>query len=252
MGMHSSSCILHTVFVAFLTLLCISDSICVNQRCDSEWCTNKAKMEPGKLSALASSPDGVNHMVFVPTDWKPGAEKKPPIIMFLHGGGGVNKDSAVRGISLGNMLAGGKPNPYDDPNLKVDSADENVEFAAAFPFIAILPVSSQRGWQPQFPGLIKLLDMAIKDLNGDPTRVYLTGQSMGGNGAWALGAAYPDRFAAMIPICGGFGEGVSPPDAQFLEALKSMPLWTFHAEDDGMVPCTGTDVTVEALKVTGS
>ena len=30
--------------------------------------------------------------------------------------------------------------------------------------------------------------------------MYLTGLSMGGFGTWALAGAYPDRFAAIIPI----------------------------------------------------
>ena len=37
----------------------------------------------------------------------------------------------------------------------------------------------------------------------DRGRVYLTGISMGGYGAWALAALYPTRFAALVPICGG-------------------------------------------------
>lgn len=38
--------------------------------------------------------------------------------------------------------------------------------------------------------------------NVDDTRVYLTGASMGGEGTWRLGLLYPDRFAAMAPVCG--------------------------------------------------
>ena len=37
----------------------------------------------------------------------------------------------------------------------------------------------------------------------DPTRVYVTGLSMGGYGTWRLVAAHPERFAAAVPICGG-------------------------------------------------
>jgi len=36
----------------------------------------------------------------------------------------------------------------------------------------------------------------------DPERVYLTGHSMGGHGAWILGAQFPDRFAAVGPSAG--------------------------------------------------
>lgn len=36
----------------------------------------------------------------------------------------------------------------------------------------------------------------------DPIRTYLTGHSMGGHGAWYLGATYPDRWAAVSPMAG--------------------------------------------------
>jgi len=204
-------------------------------------------MEPGKLSGVTTSPAGVDHMIFLPADWKVNGPKHP-VVLFLHGAGGVKKPSGVTSISLGNMVGGGKPNPYNDPGLKVDSEDENMEFAASFPCITIFPVASQRGWQTQFPGLIQLVDSVLSDLNGDPSRVYLTGQSMGGNGGWKLGMENPDRFAAMAIFCGGYD--IDPAEAA--ETLKTMPIWTFHAEDDGMVPVTGTDAIVEALKAAGS
>ena len=40
------------------------------------------------------------------------------------------------------------------------------------------------------------------DLRGDPTRVYLTGQSMGGHGAWTFVAQQPRFFAAVAVVCG--------------------------------------------------
>ena len=42
-----------------------------------------------------------------------------------------------------------------------------------------------------------------KDYKIDAKRLYLTGLSMGGFGTWSLAAKYPDRWAAIVPICGG-------------------------------------------------
>jgi dienelactone hydrolase len=39
-------------------------------------------------------------------------------------------------------------------------------------------------------------------LKPDPSRIYLTGHSMGGHGTWHLGATFPDRFAAIAPSAG--------------------------------------------------
>jgi poly(3-hydroxybutyrate) depolymerase len=49
---------------------------------------------------------------------------------------------------------------------------------------------------------LEVLDLAKKDLQPDPQRIYLTGHSMGGHGTWFLGATYPDKWAAMAPCAG--------------------------------------------------
>ncbi|UCD53494.1 MAG: prolyl oligopeptidase family serine peptidase, partial [Phycisphaerales bacterium] len=49
---------------------------------------------------------------------------------------------------------------------------------------------------------MEVLDLARASLPHDPSRVYLTGHSMGGHGAWHLGVTYPDRFAAVGPSAG--------------------------------------------------
>lgn len=49
---------------------------------------------------------------------------------------------------------------------------------------------------------LEVLDDAKASLGFDPERVYLTGHSMGGHGAWILGSTYPDRFAAIGPSAG--------------------------------------------------
>lgn len=49
---------------------------------------------------------------------------------------------------------------------------------------------------------LEVLAQAEKELRPDPSRIYLTGHSMGGHGAWQLGAIYPDHFAAVGPSAG--------------------------------------------------
>lgn len=46
---------------------------------------------------------------------------------------------------------------------------------------------------------MEVLDHAQRTLGSDPQRTYLTGHSMGGHGAWHVGATFPDRFAALGP-----------------------------------------------------
>jgi len=49
---------------------------------------------------------------------------------------------------------------------------------------------------------LEVLDQVRGTLASDPSRVYLTGHSMGGHGTWILGSTYPDRFAAIGPSAG--------------------------------------------------
>ena len=49
---------------------------------------------------------------------------------------------------------------------------------------------------------IEVLDLASRQLDPDPRRVYLTGHSMGGHGTWHVGVTFPDRFAAIAPSAG--------------------------------------------------
>jgi dienelactone hydrolase len=49
---------------------------------------------------------------------------------------------------------------------------------------------------------IEVLDRAVSEFKPDPSRVYLTGHSMGGHGTWQIGAHFPGRFAAIAPSAG--------------------------------------------------
>jgi hypothetical protein len=49
---------------------------------------------------------------------------------------------------------------------------------------------------------MEVLADAESSYQTDPDRTYLTGHSMGGHGAWYLGATYPDRWAAIAPMAG--------------------------------------------------
>ncbi len=73
-----------------------------------------------------------------------------------------------------------------------------------------------------------LWDHVIMTQSVDPSRIYLTGLSMGEHGFRALATAYPDFFAAVAPIC---GRG-APAQAH---RIKKLPLWVFHGDADDIV-----------------
>ncbi len=74
---------------------------------------------------------------------------------------------------------------------------------------------------------------------------------MGGYGTWRLGLMYPERFAAIAPICGG-GDILSVLlSSQKAEAIKSLGVWAFHGEQDPVVPVAESERMVTALKRLG-
>jgi predicted peptidase len=78
----------------------------------------------------------------------------------------------------------------------------------------------------------------------DPARIYLTGLSMGGYGSWDLAARMPDRFAAVIPICGGGDEATAA-------KIKDLPIWCFHGDADSAVRVGRSRTMIEALRAAG-
>lgn len=85
------------------------------------------------------------------------------------------------------------------------------------------------------------MDEIVEKYKVDKDRIYLTGLSMGGYGTWSLAAYTPDRFAAVVPICGR-GEPI------MAKGLVHVPIWVFHGAKDPVVPLAGSERMVEALK----
>ncbi len=68
---------------------------------------------------------------------------------------------------------------------------------------------------------LEVLEDAKNIYKPNPTRVYLTGHSMGGHGTWYLGATYPDKFASIAP-CAGYPDLLLYRDS-FLKKTLELP-----------------------------
>src|SRR5262245_55425502 len=124
------------------------------------------------------------YVVFVPHDYD--GKKEVPVILFLHGAG-ETKGGAKKPAEVGIGPA-------------IRKRDKN------FPFLTVIPQSEKRTWQASsYDGkrAIAILDEVMKEDKVDAKRQYLTGLSMGGFGTWSQAAEHPDRWAAIVPICGG-------------------------------------------------
>jgi predicted peptidase len=165
------------------------------------------------------------YVVFVPKSYDGTTEF--PVILFLHGSGETK---------------GGTNKPV---NVGIGSAIKKRE--KDFPFITVIPQSEKRTWQANSEDgkrALAILDEVMKEYKIDPKRQYLTGLSMGGFGTWSIATAMPDRFAAIVPIC---GRG----DPKQAEKLKDLPCWAFHGDADTAVNVSGSRDMIEAIKKAG-
>lgn len=62
----------------------------------------------------------------------------------------------------------------------------------------------------------------------------------GGYGTWDLALSTPDRFATLMPICGGG-------DAIRAKNIKHVPQWVHHGERDDIIPISASKEMVDAL-----
>ncbi|PKL46853.1 MAG: phospholipase [Planctomycetes bacterium HGW-Planctomycetes-1] len=146
-----------------------------------------------------------------------------PLIVFLHGAGEREDDLE---------------------KVKMQGIPKMLEKKADFPFVVVSPQCLENAWWTGYAETLKaLIDRIKAKYNIDPSRVYLTGISMGGFGTWYLAARYPQDFAAIAPICGG-GELL------FVKNLK-MPIWVFHGAKDDVVPLRRSQEMVDAVKAAG-
>ena len=172
----------------------------------------------------------LNYLLFLPKDYDAGSSKRWPMIFFLHGIG-------ERGQDPWKVKLHGPPRVAEEMN--------------DFPFIVVSPQCPAGEWWSN-EVLIALLDKVTANLAVHVDRIYLTGLSMGGFGAWSLALAFPDRFAAVAPICGGGNWHVARAlDEKRAAALKSLPFWVFHGDQDTSVGIEESERMVKALQKFG-
>jgi len=200
-----------TILIQFTVLVCVLAGASVR--------AEAPRQTQNKLDAQLRAT--LDYLLYLPA----GYEQKSswPLVIFLHGAG-------ERGDDLNLVKKHGPP--------------KLIEQGKSFPFIVASPQCPKDGWWHwQLRELTALVDEIAAKHKVDQDRIYLTGLSMGGFGTWALAAYAPDRFAAIIPICGG-GEVIST------RRLMHMPTWAFHGAKDPVVPLKRSEEMVEALKRT--
>jgi predicted peptidase len=154
------------------------------------------------------------YVVYVPFDWTP--PRVWPVILFLHGIGERGTDGLRQSeVGLGRAI-----------RLNAERVPAIVVFPQLQP--------EQRWLGEPAEAAMRALDEAIAEFNGDPQRLYLTGLSLGGFGVWHLAQLHPQRFAALVPVCGGIAPALTA--AAVARVVRHIPTWIFHGADDDIIP----------------
>ncbi len=165
------------------------------------------------------------YTVYVPEGY--GGPRIYPVILFLHGAGARGQDGVVPAqVGLGPAILhrpGGVPAVVVFPQARETWAAGSADIKAA----------------------LAALSDVMTDYATDPKRVVLTGLSMGGRGTWELAAAHPEKFVAVVPIC-----GPGQPDQS--ERMKNLPVWSFCGDADRDTTVLNLRTMIEALKREGA
>jgi len=191
--------------------------------------------DTGFVDKTFKDSSGTEHkyVLFVPHDYK--KDKPTPTILFLHGAGETKQKEGAKA----------KGSPKMPVEVGIGPAIKKRE--KTFPFLTIIPQAPTFGWGAGSAGgklALAILEEVEKDYSVDKKRIYLTGLSMGGMGTWSHAVTTPEKWAAIVPIC---GRG----DPKQAEKIKDLPCWAFHGDADTAVNVSGSRDMIEAIKKAG-
>lgn len=179
--------------------------------------------------------------------FRPEAAGKVPLVVYLHGSGGLGDDN-LKQLSLGNIFG-----------TRVWVLPENQK---RFPCYVVVPQTDQ-GWvrydlsketpgpAKVLPGLgngarlaLEIIDSLCHEFTIDERRIYVAGQSMGGAGTWHVITNRPSFFAAAVSCCGSIStdDGTGSIDT---------PVWNFHGDSDKSVPVSVSRDRIAARRKAG-
>lgn len=185
--------------------------------------------------------DSYGYQVYLPRNYS--AEEEWPVILFLHGAG-ERGDDGLKQTQVGLGRA-----------VRLN--------AERWPAIIIFPQApTNELWQGKTASAaMSALDATIAEFSADESRVYLTGLSLGGNGSWYLGHQHPERFAAVVAVCGfvqlgdrvaSFTGDADNPYGAVAARLSTTPVWIYHGDADVVVPVDESRSMARELRAAGT
>lgn len=161
---------------------------------------------------------------------------KPAVMVFLHGGLGVGGPVAkVNGQPLPRLIREAASGSKERDAILRDS------FLIVSPHLTLGNAADRQFYQ-QEETMRQIIKEVLTNYKADPSRVYLTGLSRGGQGTWGLASRMSDILAAAAPIAG------DPRGVMDLQTLKDIPLWIINSTGDPVVGYQGAARAVDEME----
>jgi predicted peptidase len=181
------------------------------------------------------------YRLFVPAGCS--AESPCGLLLFLHGAGerGDDNEAQLANDALGFVrpeVQEGNPTIVVYPQCPKEMQWVDTPWNTGSYSLARTPIS-----KPMAVAL-KLLATLQTQYPIAPNRLLVTGLSMGGYGVWDIIVRHPTMFAGALVLCGGG-------DPEHAAALRDLPLWAFHGDQDQAVPVRGSRLMIKALRKAG-
>ncbi len=170
------------------------------------------------------------------------SRKRYPLLLYLHGNGERGNDNQTSLVRVPTALTN-ESGRQRFPCFMLVPQCPRKQVWVDFPHF---PQSLRTSAEPTRPArlTLALVDELIDQLAIDPDRVYLTGYSGGGEGAFDLLMRRPRLFAVAIPVC-------SVADTGMAAAIYTTPVWLFHGSADKVNPALYSRLMVAALRQHG-
>jgi predicted peptidase len=164
---------------------------------------------------------------------QPKEGEKYPLVICLHGSGG---NSSASGVLVRPEMRQKYP-----AFVMVPKAETGYVWAKTD---LLRRKAASADVKEKLPLLVEAIQSLLKTEAIDPTRVYITGQSLGGIGSWAAIATHPELFAAAVPVCGAW-------KVEDVPKMIAVPVWAFHGAEDSTVPTHFSRELTDALTKAG-
>ena len=200
----------------------LSISVAVLAGCHAQMASTSSRAPQTAEHLEFTVPASYDYLLALPEGYAEQKEQRWPLIVFLHGAG-------ERGANLALLPRHGLP--------------KLIAAGSKYPCIVVSPQCEEGTWW-NLPAVEQFIREIARRYRVDPDRIYLTGLSMGGYATWGLALRHPERYAAIVPICGGG-------DPKQASRLKDLPIWAFHGAQDKLISPHESENMINAIQAAG-